>query len=290
MAIEKKWASVPPRLLTANGGTIGQLQIADTRGFKVKQIIVLNAVSLPPKQLQVKRVISDTLMFVGEPDKPIHNYAVDLSAYTTALSAYVYAEEQDKSLLKPDDMFQATYDQEPTVAWRSVLVDQLGRYYETANPVPVRLTDGSINIETLNAQLEVFLTHLDNFPKAGDIHDSIRVGDGVEELGINPDQSINVNQVNTLSYQPVIQNIEINNANQEYSFTFPNKSVKLLIKIRDGMAKLQFCFEENQSDTTYMTLAMGAIYKEDANLSNKTIYFRSNKPNQTLELMYWVQG
>jgi len=70
-----------------------------------------------------------------------------------------------------------------------------GNPITTENPLPVQLSDGSINIDTLDAQLEVHLSHLDNTPDIGDVFDSIRIGDGTNQLSINPDGTINVNSV-----------------------------------------------------------------------------------------------
>jgi hypothetical protein len=61
------------------------------------------------------------------------------------------------------------------------------------NPIYVRLSDGSISIGTVNAELEVQLSHKDNVPNAGDVADSVRIGDGVEELDLNTDGSVNAN-------------------------------------------------------------------------------------------------
>ena len=201
MAIEKSWSSVAPTLFTADGGAQGQIQVASTNGLKVKQRIVISAVSLPDLQVQVKRVISPTSILVGLLNPPQGQQGLggraNLSAYTVALGAFLYAEEQPKSLLKPDDIIQAVYDQEPACAIRVDLVDQLGNYYETANPLPVKLTDGSINIETINAELRVQLSAKDNDPKPGDIHSSVRIGDGTNEAKVNADGSFNVNVVTT---------------------------------------------------------------------------------------------
>jgi|GEM_PF-2379132 len=202
MAIEQKWLSVPPRLFTVDGSSLGIITLANAKGFKVKQLVVISAVSLPDLRLQVKRVISDNQLIVGpiptRAGESLLTKRSDLSAYTVSLGAFVYAEEQEKAKLKPDDIWQAVYDQEPTVAVRTVGVDQFGRYYETDNPLPVRLSDGSINIGTVNAELEVQLSHLDNSPNPGDVHDSIRIGGASgNELEVLDDKSINVHVLDT---------------------------------------------------------------------------------------------
>jgi hypothetical protein len=146
MAFERQWPSVAPQLLTADGGTLGQVQIADTRGFKVGMKAVIAAVGSPNLTVQIKRVLSETLILVGPVGSPYSRAEwTNISAYTIAASAYIFAESQEKTKVPANDREEATYDQEPTVAWRSVLVDQLGRYYESANPMPV-VFEGSISI------------------------------------------------------------------------------------------------------------------------------------------------
>lgn len=292
MAIEKKWPAVPPQLFTSNGGVYGEVQVASTKGFKVKQSAVISAVGQNNLAVQVKRVLSPTILLVG-PIKAIQGKQglqgrEDLTNYTVAAGAFIYAEEQDKATLKPEDIFQAVYDQEPTVAIRSVMVDQFGDYYQTTNPLPVKLSDGSINIGTVNAELEVELTHKDNFPDLGDIADSVRVGDGVDELGVNADGSINVNLTQPV-LDPYIENISAILANTEYSFAFPFNTKKFLIKVRDGYAKMRIAFAPGDTSTDYIGISMGSFFNEEVNVSNKTIYFQTNKTNQIIELLYWVQ-
>lgn len=78
-------------------------------------------------------------------------------------------------------------------ARRVTLVGATGILNSPDNPVYVQLSDGSVNIGTVNAELEVQLSHMDNVPDSGDVADSVRIGDGVDELGIESDGSINVN-------------------------------------------------------------------------------------------------
>lgn len=102
--------------------------------------------------------------------------------------------------------------EDDAAARRVVLVDPNGlfRGQDSANPLYVQLSDGSISIETLNANLAVQLTAKDNDPKSGDVHDSVRLGDGTNEVGVNNDGSINVNIVSSTgsSTTPeVLQNV-----------------------------------------------------------------------------------
>lgn len=138
MAIEKKWSAVPPRLFTVDGSANGLVTVSSTAGFKVKQAIVIAGTALPNLALQVKRVNSPNTLIVGliNPPQGQAFKGVDISLYTTAANSYIYAEEQEKAKLKPDDIVQAVYDQEPAVAIRTLLVDQYGNYYDDNNPLP----------------------------------------------------------------------------------------------------------------------------------------------------------
>mgnify|MGYP000857508316 CR=1 FL=1 len=193
MAFEKRWAEVSVQSLISNGTSDGQLQVANTRTFKVKQLLYLKSNSEPTLIVQVKRVISATTFFVGSPEKDIH-HRLDVSAYLTADSASISNPDphQPRPKIGIEDFARAVYEEEPAVAIRTILVDDLGDKYSASNPLPVQLSDGSISIGTVNAELEVQLSHKDNDPDLGDVHDSVRVGDGVDTLAINPDGSINV--------------------------------------------------------------------------------------------------
>jgi hypothetical protein len=193
MFIEKKRIGIPPRALTANGTANGLVQVADIRGFYVKQKVYIRSNTQSSQIFEIKRFDSLNSFYVGPlpPEGGIGKRS-DISAYLVADSAVVGAEEQDRPGIKPDEHERAVYVEEPIVAKRVINVDEFGQYYNTQNPVPVQLSDGSIDIGTVNAELEVQLSHKDNDPDAGDVHDSVRIGDGADEMGVNPDGSINV--------------------------------------------------------------------------------------------------
>lgn len=137
MAIERLWESTGPVLFSANGGADGTITLNDTCGFKVKQTVVVSAVSLPDIVLEVKRVISPTKLLVGPKVSTGKMIArQNLSAYTTALLSTVRAEEQQKPKIPPQDIIQAAYEQEPTLAHRTVQVDEYGDFYNKKNPAP----------------------------------------------------------------------------------------------------------------------------------------------------------
>ncbi len=197
--LEKRLVAVPPQSFTADGGADGIITIADTRPFKVKQEVILTANTLPNlDDVEVKRVISPTQLAVG-PKKGNIDTRTDVSAYTVALSGAISANEQKRPSIPLEESTRAVYEEEPTVAWRSMLVDKFGREYRPDNPFPVQLSDGSINIGTVNAELEVQLSHKDDYLHPGDIHDSVRIGDGVTEVKVDPqNQSLSTNRYEKL--------------------------------------------------------------------------------------------
>lgn len=142
MAIERKWLTIPPRLFTADGTDQGVITVSTTKDVRVKMLAVIQAPNLPPIQTQVKRVISETQFVVGPTPQELQGKAglrttTDISAYTVAEGSFFYCAEQDKSMLKPDDIEQATYEQEPVVARRVISVDQFGNFYDNDNPLPI---------------------------------------------------------------------------------------------------------------------------------------------------------
>lgn len=143
MAIEQKWLDVSPRLFTANGGAEGQIKLFDTRGFKVKMIVIVQNSIGEQLTVQVKRVNKKSIIVGPKPGDPGTQQGkaglkttTDLTAYTVIGGSFVYAVEQDKVKLKPDDIIQAVYEQEPVVAIRTFPVDENGNSYNQENPIP----------------------------------------------------------------------------------------------------------------------------------------------------------
>jgi len=182
----KKWDRIGPLAFTVDGTSNGIATVASTFGFWKSQKVIVKATGLDDKRLEVKRVLSRTELLLGPQDGSDTNFsAIDL--YTTALSASVEAPEQAYDVPADEGaIFAAVFESHPVAALRSALVDEWGDRYTASNPLPVQLSDGSVNIETLNAQLEVHLQH------NGSDYDSVRIGDGTDLLAVNADGSINV--------------------------------------------------------------------------------------------------
>jgi hypothetical protein len=186
-------------LFTSDGSAQGIIDVALAKGLKVKQRIVLSATSLPNLEVRIIRVYSRTQIKVGIINPPQGQWfkGVDVSAYTVALGAFLYAAEQDKAKVSLDDMEEAVYDQEPTVAWRGVAVDQFGDYYDSANPLPV-IFAGSITTTVRR------LTDKPNDGTPDNLPDAIQIGDGTNRLHINADGSINVD----IGGSPTVQTVK----------------------------------------------------------------------------------
>jgi len=195
MAIERFYKRISPVNFTADGQANGIVTIDDTFCFKVKMKVVLEADGKDPLRLEVKRVLSKTQMILGPIDQPIHTRK-DISEYVLGINPTVEAPEQERPKIPPSDYERATYEEEPTVAKRVIPVNKYGEPNSPENPLYAQLSDGSIEIGTVNAELEVQLSHKDNDPDAGDIHDSVRIGDGEETASIS-EGALDVNFVLT---------------------------------------------------------------------------------------------
>lgn len=181
---EMRFLEVAPQALLVDGDTNGKVAVlAACRLFKVGQIVYLKSSTEPPFKVKIKRFISDTEFYVGAVDKPIQD-RVSTAAYLVADSATVNALEQARPAFKsPTEPIRYAYAEEPAMALRNLLVDEGGDPIgsNADNPLHTRLSDGSVNIGTVEANIEVHTTHLDNSPTSGRVHDSIRIGDGIRE-------------------------------------------------------------------------------------------------------------
>lgn len=202
MAFEKVWLAVPAKSFTSNGTAQGVVTVASTKGLYAKQKVFLRGTAQTTTQLEIKRVVSKTQLWVGPIKTDIKAYS-DISNFTTAAASTIEAPEQPRPAIPQVEMDRATFEEEPVVARRVVLVDELGNKYSTDNPLPTQLSDGSINIGTVNAEIEVQLSHVDNDPNFGDVHDSVRVGDGINVLAVNNDGSIKTVKMFTKPYDTV---------------------------------------------------------------------------------------
>ncbi len=207
MITERKFLEIGSQLVLSNGTQDGQITVPNIDAFKVKQTIVLKSNGVSGEKLySINRIIAPNILCLGTLKGPITD-RVDLTQFLTSDLTTIFAREQERPGIIPDAFWRAVYDEEPTVAIRTTAVDALGNKYSTTNPMPVRLTDGSVNIGTVNAELEVQLSHRDNSPDPGDVADSVRIGDGTNEAQITKSivgtkTGLNVNSINTVFTKP----------------------------------------------------------------------------------------
>lgn len=132
---EKRLYAVQSQLLTSNGNNVGEFEIADSSILTVGQIIKLASNTQETLTLKVKRIPNRTMVVVGPADKPVGAYS-NISAYLVADGAYVFAEEQLRPVVPQQEIERLTYEEEPVIARRSVLVDRYGDKYTQENPIP----------------------------------------------------------------------------------------------------------------------------------------------------------
>lgn len=198
LSSERRWFAISPIALTANGTSDGVVTVSDTTGFKVKRRVKLESNTQGKTELEVKKVLSPTQMILGPISADMSDRA-DLSPFLTADSATIEAPETARPQIDNETTLRYTYDEEPTMARRSVLVDRYGQYYREDNPIPVQLSDGNIDIGTVNAELEVQLSSQDGEPDSGDVADSVRVGDQNFTANITPSDDELRNALNVVN-------------------------------------------------------------------------------------------
>lgn len=141
MALEKRWVAVSAQTFLTQGTSDGKAQVVNACLFKVKQKVLLSGGGLS-REFEVKRINSDTELELGSPDRDILHRS-DLSSYPIGSS--LSAKEQPRPKIAPDNVIRAVYEEEPTVAYRSLLVDLCGDPIDADNPLPI---EGEISIET----------------------------------------------------------------------------------------------------------------------------------------------
>ena len=176
---EKRLREVAPVNFTADGTVIGVATLTTTCDFKVKQKVTISATGEQSLVYEVKRVVSQTELIVGPLKASIQTYS-DISQFTLAKNSVISAQEQNRPNIPEQEIERLTYEEEPTIARRSVLVDKFGEKISDNNPLPVDIQGADIDFN-----VEVQLRHKDNIPKPGDIHDAVRIGDGVDQLEIS---------------------------------------------------------------------------------------------------------
>jgi len=94
----------------------------------------------------------------------------------------------------------------------------------------------------------------------------------------------------TPSTAPTITNLALSaTPTTEGSHTLATNLKQLLIRPRQGNAKLQFAFVATESATKYITIEKGCGYFVDKiNLTGKTLYIQSDKASTIVEILEWT--
>jgi len=285
MSFEKRWASVAPRLFTADGTDGGKITLADTIFFKVKQKVAIQASGEPNLELEVKAVLSPTVLIVGPLNGNIQSKS-NISAYTTAKGSFIYAQEQLRSEIPEVEHFRATFEEEPTNARRSVLVDPYGNFYTPENPLPVQVDLVLENVQ-VNVELDAFEEEdPDSVLIVGSEDGTVT---GIKHVvKVEPGGEVNVIRADLRT--PFITNIPVAVANTETTVPIPSGTRAFTIRVRGGNAKGQISYISGQTATEFITLEYGNSYKEE-NLKLNAIlnlYIQLNKSSQVLELLTWT--
>lgn len=171
---EKRLKAVPPQLFTTDGTANGKITVADSSLFKVKQEVSVVRTSTQPMLLEIKRIDDINTIYLGPLSQTIDKRQ-DMSAYTVAAGSNISAIEQKRPSIPSEEVNRAVYEEEPAVALRTILVDSLGNKIDNNNPLPVQV-DTTVNIG------DVRITANDNDPNLGNVHSSIRISDGTDEV------------------------------------------------------------------------------------------------------------
>ena len=168
MALEKSWAAVRQGF-TADGTSLGVVQVADATGYFNKMQVLLTSNTQENLSLEVKVVIGPNSVIVGPVGTGI-NKIQDVSAFRVADNAIISAAKQIiPAGPTPDEIIKAVYQRDPTVAIRTIMVDTFGDQYDSNNPLPVAFSA--------------------SFPNVVKIADG---GGSGNEVKVNADGSINV--------------------------------------------------------------------------------------------------
>lgn len=118
--------------------------------------------------------------------------------------------------------------------------------------------------------------------------DSIKIGDGVDLLAVNPDGSINVNATIDSVANPLITNISLSTPGTEYSFTINSNTKRYILQSRNKSI-IKLAYISGQSGITYLSIGASVNYSEDSLklTSPLTIYAQSDVANTVIELLQW---
>ena len=88
---------------------------------------------------------------------------------------------------------------------------------------------------------------------------------------------------------PTIYNLSMPTSGTEYAQALSANAKRIMVRSRDRTAQIRFAFVSGNTSTTWITIEPGAVYSEEnLDLEGVTIYLRSNKSSQVVEILEWV--
>ena len=92
-----------------------------------------------------------------------------------------------------------------------------------------------------------------------------------------------------LASVPKIYNVPAAVAGTEYSQALSAGTRKIMFKTKSTGAKIKFSFVAGESGTKFISVGKNTSHEvDDLNLTSITLYFQTNKNNQTLQIMEWT--
>jgi hypothetical protein len=135
----ERYFSAKEAAFQIDGGRDGKIVVANTRGFKVKAKIQVVSNNKPVLELEIKFIENKNNIYVGPIGSDIEQRS-DLTPYKAANSATVKQPKQKRMSIPSVDTQRYVYEEEPTVAIRSILVDPQGLLIDENNPLPTLST------------------------------------------------------------------------------------------------------------------------------------------------------
>jgi hypothetical protein len=142
-----------------------QIIVSSTRGLHPKQQVTLSIPGQTPLLVEIKRVLSATNITVGEPNQGIknqYNQTILVPYDGGTFTAY----EQSRNPMGMEPVIRAVYEEEPTIALRTVMVDPLGNMYDADNPIPIKIESLNDSVLSLGTE-DGTLTGIQHVIKVG---------------------------------------------------------------------------------------------------------------------------
>jgi len=143
MASEKNWAHTIISPVSISGAVI---TMPTVYGLKVKRNVTLSKLGVVSRVFQVKRVVNENTIWVGEVGTPI----TQLKEVDEYDGGVLSSGEDARNTIGSTPIIRAVYEEEPTVALRTIGVDWLGELYSEKNPFPVYLADALLDTDLTN--------------------------------------------------------------------------------------------------------------------------------------------